>query len=412
MTVKTPLKFVKSLATISTVVALNFGISSQVMAQTCTTSPSNPPSGNERALRNALQRATNTGQKVTITGTFTITSPMLITIRRDLTVDAKGATFIAANGLDGDLISLDIVKDRSDVCRYSDGRNANVKWTGGKFNISKADNSTTVPIQGRVPANRQGTASTTDALSVRAAYRNGPQRIDTVEIDGVNIEGIERNGQNFDEAGGDSGVFISSPKHGIVKNSVFKGIRDAAIYVSANDQDASMRSQFTLTDNVISKVYDGISSKRGADDITMTGNEVTDAVVGLSIKENRPGRLASKITIDDNEIMRSVRYILLENSRDVQITNNKMRGMGGKVGGEEGALGGNGAYRGVTLDGLGGTNNRVSGNRFEGDGSTQKRRDKTIIAVSNTTRNGNPNAAVTRTNNTYNQHVDERLRNE
>ena len=89
-----------------------------------------------------------------------------------------------------------------------------------------------------------------------------------------------------------------------------------------------------------------------------------------------------------------------------------MKGMGGKVGGEEGALGGNGAYRGVVLDGLGGTNNRISGNRFEGDGSTQKRRDKTIIAVSNTTRNGNPNAAVTRTNNTYNQHVDERIRNE
>jgi hypothetical protein len=329
-----------------------------------------------------------------------------------LTVNATGATFIAADGLDGDLFSLDIIKDRSDVCRYSDRRNANVKWTGGTFDISKADNSTTVPIQGRVPASRQGTASTTDALSVRAAYRNGPQRIDTVEIDGITVEGIASSGQDFDEAGGDSGVFISSPNHGIVKNSKFTGIRDAAIYVSANDQDASMFSRFTVTDNVISKVYDGISSKRGADRIVMTGNKVTDAVVGLSIKENRAGRLASNITFDDNEITRSVRYILLENTRNVQITNNEMKGMGGKVGGEEGALGGNGAYRGVVLDGLGGTNNRISGNRFEGDGSTQKRRDKTIIAVSNTTRNGNPNAAVTRTNNTYNQHVDERIRNE
>lgn len=390
MKVKTPAKLFNTVVSMAAAVALSFGLSGNATAteNSCTANPFNPASGDVAGLVQALQRATNTGQAVTITGTFTIDEPIKIVVRRDLTVDATGASFRAAEGLNGDMFSLDVVETSSDTCRYSDGRNANVTWTGGNFEFSKALNSTTVPIQSRVPASRQGTEATADALSIRGAWNNGPQRIDNAIVNNVLMRGTIGAGKTAFDAGGDSGVFMSSVKRGEVNNSQFYGIRDAAIYVSANNSDATMRSEFHLVNNIIKRVYDGISSKRGADGIVMRLNYVEDSAVALSIKENISGRLASNITIDENQIVRSVRGILLENTRNTRVTNNTLRSLGGLVAGSESPLGGGGKYRGVIFEGLGGTDNELIDNTFNGDGSTAARQAKTVIAVSNTSLNG------------------------
>jgi hypothetical protein len=166
-----------------------------------------------------------------------------------------------------------------------------------------------------------------------------------------------------------------------------------------------MRSQFTVTDNIIKRVFDGVSSKRGADQIVMERNEVTDSAVALSIKENQAGRVASNIKINDNTIIRSVRSILLENARNVEVNDNDILELGGTVAGSDSPLGGNGRYRGIIMDGLSGTTNEANGNNFEGI-STQ-----TTVAFSNTKRGDNDNVSFTRTNNDY-TNIDERFRNE
>lgn len=398
----------QSLILLSAVFGLKSYASTAITENSCTASPVDPPSGDVAMLQRELQRATNTGESVTITGAFTISSPIRIAIRRDLTVDASGASFTATSDLDGDMFSLDVVRNLSDDCAYSDGRLANVTWSGGSFQFTDAKNSGTVPIQSRVPADRQGLQSTADALSIRGEV-DGEQRIDVATVENVLMRGTTGANQNFDDAGGDSGVFMSSIKHGIVKNSEFYGIRDAAIYVSANNTSSTLRSQYTITGNTIRRVFDGISSKRGADGIVVKDNTVTDSVVGISIKENRSGRLASNITFEDNTIIRSVRAILLENARNVRVNNNTISEMGGIVAGSNNPLGGNGRYRGVVLDGLSGTDNEVNGNKFEGINDPDN--EKETVAVSSTVRNGVPNAEFERTNNTY-TNIDQRLRNE
>lgn len=411
MNANKPATLIKSLVIVAATLGFNATANTQIIENSCTASPVNPPSGNVSRLTRELQRATNTGQSVTITGSFTISSPITIAIRKDLTVDASGASFTAAEGLDGDMISLDIIVGESDKCPYSDGRMANVSWTGGSFQFTDAMNSTTVPIQSRVPSERQGLEPTGDALSIRGARRNGSntvdadQRINVATVDDVLMRGTTGSGQNFDDAGGDSGVFMSSVKHGIVKNSEFYGIRDAAIYVSANNDISSMRSRFTLTDNIIRRVFDGISSKRGADQIVMRGNDITDSAVAMSIKENKAGRLASNITIEDNTVIRSVRSILLENSRNVKVNDNDILELGGMVAGSNSPLGGNGRYRGIIMDGLSGTSNEAKGNKFEAISS------KETVAFSNTKRGNVDNVSFTRTNNTY-SNIDQRFRNE
>jgi len=401
---------IKSILILTCALSLNTKVIAQITENSCTVSPTNPPSGNTSRLKRELQRATNTGKKVTITGQFTITKPILIAIRRDLKVDATKASFTAGKGLDGDMISLDIITTSSDRCRYSNGRLANIEWKGGSFQFTDAKNSKTVPIQPLVPKTRQGTAKTGDALSIRGVAGDGStQRINTATIDDVMMRGTTGTGKNFDDAGGDSGVFISSVKHGIVKNSEFYGIRDAAIYVSANKSIDTIRSQYTLENNIIKRVYDGISSKRGADNIVMRGNEITDSVVALSIKENKAGRLASKINIEDNTITRSVRSILLENTRAAKVNNNKILEMGGSIAGKNSPLSGNGRYRGVILDGLSGTGNEVNGNTFKG--IRDPKNERKTVAISSTVRNGKANASFERKNNNYNN-IDERLRKE
>ncbi|MDC9526806.1 right-handed parallel beta-helix repeat-containing protein [Pseudoalteromonas sp. Angola-30] len=379
----------------------------QAVQNSCSKKPFNPASGNYSQLVEALQRATNTGVPVTITGDFTISKPITIVVRKDLTVNASGATFTSATGLDGDMFSIDAVKSASDQCRYSNKRNANVSWKGGYFEFSKSDNSAVVPIQSLVPPSRQGVQKTGDALSIRGAWTNGPQRIDNALVDGVLMRGTLGSDKVFSDAGGDSGVFISSVKRGEVRNSEFYGIRDAGIYVSANGQNANMRSEYHLINNVIKRAFDGISSKRGADGIVMRGNEIVDTAVGLSIKQNLPGRVASNITIENNEINRSVRAILLENTRNSKVNNNAIVNLGGKVAGSESALGGGGKYRGVTFENLDGTLNQMKNNNFSADGSTSQRRNKTVIALSK-----HGNAPISITGNTYNSYIDIRSVNE
>lgn len=393
---------------------LSLTLSTHLFAQEdeCGISPVNPTSGNVQELKTALQNATNTGEPVVISGTYIIDEPIVVYVRNDLIIDAYSAHFEAAEGLNGDMFSLDVVKGKSNQCKKPSEGNASVEWRGGTFEFSKALNSTTVPIQSRVPDSRQGTQSTADAISIRGAYKDGPQLIDYALVEDVIMRGTIGENKTLFDAGGDSGVFMGSIKKGEVKNSEFFGIRDAAIYVSANNFDSAMRSEYILTGNVMKRVYDGISSKRGADAIVMRDNEITDSIVALSIKENIEGRLASFITIDNNTIDRSVRAILLENTRNSQITNNTIRNLGGDVANISNPLSGGGKYRGVTFEGLSGDDNVVSDNKFQGDTSSSQSKIANIIAVSSTALRGEENADIIRKNNTYNSAIGVRFVNE
>ncbi len=123
-----------SLVSMLSPIILNLTLSTHLSAQEdeCNIPPINPTSGNVEELKLALQRATNTGEPVTISGVYIIDEPILIVVRNNLIIDAYSAHFEAAEGLNGDRFSLDVVKNQSDKCKKPREDELKVEWRGEK----------------------------------------------------------------------------------------------------------------------------------------------------------------------------------------------------------------------------------------------------------------------------------------
>lgn len=323
------------------------------------------PRGDVAKLKVALQQATNTGNPVTLTGTYLIASDIKVLIKKDLTVDATAAEFIAIGDLDGDMFSFDTSDSVSLECDSAD-QLANITWTGGYFDMSDAMVSTVVPITSLTPEGREGTSATADALSFRGATKNGTHKLGHLTVEYVTFRGTSNDTDPYYLAGGDSGILMTGASRATIRSNKFFGVRDAAVYLSAGGASGEFGGNFTITDNYVERAYDGVTSKRGADGIRMEGNSFDDVVVGLSIKRVYDGWTADGVEIVNNDVNNAVRPISVERADNVTITGNTITGLGGIVAGSSSPTNKYGAqYEGIALNGVQGAN-LISGNSIQG----------------------------------------------
>lgn len=362
------------------------------------------------AIEAAMQRATNAGRSLVIpAGTYNLnrSTGINVKIRKTFTVRATGAKFVIGDRMEGDVFSIDTNGDsfRSATCGGT-GK-ASVTWDGGEFDMRNMKVSTSVPINTLTTDRPTSSQATADAISIRgAADRNGTrtQKLNVATVRNVKVTGSNN---SWRTAGGDSGVFISAATRALVEDSQFYGIRDAAIYLSADDKKTSLGGNYTVRDVTVERSYDGITSKRGADNIRYENNTITDTVVPLSIKALRNNLYAIGVTMTGNDLRRCVRCILVENANDATITNNNLFQVGDKVAGDNSPVNARGRqYEGIALEGTRGTN-QVRNNRF---GALTGSRAGSVTTWANVTRdfNGRPAGAIAKSGNSYTGSWDKR----
>jgi hypothetical protein len=320
------------------------------------------------AIQTSLQEAASKGDTLTIPpGTYNIDNLEGVSVilgNQDFSIIATDVIFIAGPNVNSDLIDFDATSESfSGRCGGDDL--VDVSWTGGELNISQAYLSGTVP-QGRgIGATSVGdpVASTTDGLSIRGATGGTDPRakVDSVSIRGLTIIGAPISAENRDayfdnfetaqaidsqsdswrNAGGDSGVFVVGAQSALIEESSFFGIRDASIYMSATPYDAALGGNYTMINNRFYGGFDGISSKRGAQNIRMEGNIFVNVVRALSIEslsgplrttnDQTAERIVAPVIISRNSLNGVQRAIQIESSRDVTVSDNKIRNLGARV---------------------------------------------------------------------------------
>jgi hypothetical protein len=320
------------------------------------------------AIQTSLQEAANKGDTLTIPpGTYNIDDPdgISVTIQnQDFSIIATDVVFIAGPSVNSDLIDFDATSG-SFTDRCGGDSLVDISWTGGELDISRAHLSGTVPQGTSVGATTTGdpVASTTDGLSIRGATGGTEPRAKAgaVSIKGVTIvsapistvnrtayfeapesaaavDSVEDTWQN---AGGDSGVFIVGAQSATVEDSSFFGTRDAAIYVSATPYDGLLGGNYTLINNRFYGSFDGISSKRGAQNIRMEGNTFVNVIRALSIESlggplrstngQTSERIVDPVVISNNVVNAAERAIQVESSRQVTLSDNIIRNLGARV---------------------------------------------------------------------------------
>jgi hypothetical protein len=241
--------------------------------------------------------------------------------KTDLNVTATGANFIS-DGVNGNLFTINGGGVRGT-------KKPTIEWKGGTFDIRNQRLSTTRPLpkgekapdgsrdsKGRpksleqyekeqkisrgsgTEVNKLGTRATADAIHVR-----GNERIKELTIDRIEVKGSDK---DWRTAGGDSGVFVTDVDDVTIKNSKFKGLRDAGIYVSDTADEffpaekgkkrerRPRTNSVELTNNLVEDSYDGITAKRGVDNVNFQNNVLIGNEVGASLKINGDGRKAGE----------------------------------------------------------------------------------------------------------------------
>lgn len=370
------------------------------------------PTRNAGRLRWALQGATDSGRKLTITGTWEIDKDIKIFLRNDLDVDASGATFKATSDLDGDMFSIDANKVKSDDCGAGTSL-ADVTWKGGRFEMDKAKVSTVVPYK-NLSTRPTGNQATADALSIRG-YQTTElfHKLNHVEITDITFYGNDPGNKNsnkaFYEAGGDSAILMVGANSAYISNNRFYGVRDAAIYVTADTPTGNTGGDFFMENNYIERAFDGITSKRGADDVTMHNNECNDVAVCLSIKYQTSGRVANNVTITSNDITKGTRAISLERVDGGRIEGNTIKRIGDKVANLDDAVDGSGtdiqrysdAYEAISLDGS--IDVTIRSNTLSASTTRQSAKTWGIVHRKN---DGQVTEDITKTGNTFNSAFD------
>lgn len=338
------------------------------------------------ALQTALQNATNRGVTLTISpgtyqinrvisgnssGNSTADSGARVTLKKSFNVVATGANFVVGSNMAGDVISIDTNGSSFTTSTCGSTSAVTVNWTGGNFDLRNMRVSTSVPLAEITtdrPSSNQGTA---DALSFRGtADRSGTR---TNKLGNLTVSGLTVTGSNgsWRTAGGDSGLYVSGAARATVQDSTFNGLRDAGVYMSADEGNNSIGGNYLVRRVTVTRSYDGITVKRGADNVTFDRNTITDTVVPLSVKALSSSQFVIGITMTNNTITRCVRCILVENANDARIENNRLFEVGNPVAGDATPVNSRGRqYEGITLEGVRGTNfvrnnqyNSVTGTR-------------------------------------------------
>ena len=372
------------------------------------------------AIQTSLQEAASKGDTLTIPpGTYNIDDPDGVSVilgNQDFSIIATDVIFIAGPNVNSDLIDFDATSESfSGRCGGDDL--VDVSWTGGELNISQAHLSGTVP-QGRgIGATSVGdpVASTTDGLSVRGATGGTDPRakVNAVTIKGLTIIGapigsenreayfenfetgqaVDSESDSWRNAGGDSGVFVVGAQSALIEESSFFGIRDASIYMSAAPYDATLGGNYTMINNRFYGGFDGISSKRGAQNIRMEGNIFVNVVRALSIEslsgplrttnDQTVERIVGPVVISQNRLNGVQRAIQVESSRDVTVSDNKIRNLGARVAQQNNPVRYD-RYEGIVIEGV--ENGTIINNEIGGvDASRSENSDTVGIVVTSHT---------------------------
>lgn len=352
------------------------------------------------AIQTSLQETASKGDTLTIPpGTYNIDDPDGISVvigNQDFSIIATDVIFIAGPNVNSDLIDFD-ASSQSFTERCGGDDLVDVSWTGGELNISQAHLSGTVP-QGRgIGATSVGdpVASTTDGLSIRGATGGTDPRakVDAVSITGLTIiaapispenreayfentetaQAVDSESDSWRNAGGDSGVFVVGAQSALIEESSFFGIRDASIYVSAAPYDAALGGNYTMINNRFYGGFDGISSKRGAQNIRMEGNIFVNVVRALSIESlsgplrttngQTSERIVGPVVISQNILNGVQRGVQVEASRDVTVLDNNIRNLGARVAQQNNPVRYD-RYEGIVLEGV--ENATISNNEIVG----------------------------------------------
>lgn len=346
------------------------------------------------ALQTALQNATNRGVTLTISpGTYTINrvltpdqngkstldSGVRVKIRKSFTVNATGANFVVGDDMAGDVISIDTDAASFSTASCGGTAKANITWTGGSFDTRNMQVSRVIPrnLSTDRPTSSQLTG---DALSFRGASTINnirTQKLGSVTVSGISVTASDA---TWRTAGGDSGLFIGGASSAMVTSSTFRGTRDAGIYFSADDTTESIGGNYTARGITVIGSYDGITSKRGANNIVFDDNTITDTIIPLSIKRNVVGRIATNVTFTNNRLTRCNRCMLVERGGGtVTIDGNSLFEIGNQLTGETSVS--FGAYEGVDLEGTDAATVNVRNNRFNAIGTSRAARITTRAIV-------------------------------
>lgn len=367
------------------------------------------------AIQTSLQETADKGDTLTIPpGTYNIDDPDGISVvigNQDFSIIATDVIFIAGPNVNSDLIDFD-ASSQSFTGRCGGDELVDVSWTGGELNISQAHLSGTVP-QGRgIGATSVGNpvASTTDGLSIRGATGGTDPRakVDAVNITGLTIiaapistenrdayfensetsQAVDSVSDSWRNAGGDSGVFVVGAQSALIEESEFYGIRDASIYVSATPYDAALGGNYTMINNRFYGGFDGISSKRGAQNIRMEGNVFVNIVRALSIEslsgplrttnDQTAERIVGLVNISQNILNGVQRAIQVEASRDVTVSGNNIRNLGARVAQQNSPVRYD-RYEGIVLEGV--ENATISNNEIIGVKETARAESSDTVGI-------------------------------
>ena len=352
------------------------------------------------SIMTSLQEAASKGDTLTIPmGTYNIDDPdgVSVTIQnKDFAIVATGAIFIAGPNVNSDIIDFDATSGSfSDFCGGE--TLVDISWTGGELDISRAHLPGTVPQGGTVGGTSVGTptAGTTDGLSVRGATggTNPRAKVGAVTIKGLTVVGapimqanrtaylanpetapaIDSESDTWRSAGGDSGVFVMGAGSALIENSTFFGIRDASIYMSAAPYDASLGGNYNMRKNAFYGGFDGIATKRGAQNITMEGNVFVNVVRALALEsltgplrttnDQTSERIVDPVVITNNILNGTQRGIQVESANNVTISDNLIRNLGARVSMQNNPVRYS-RYEGIVIEGT--TNGLIEGNQISG----------------------------------------------
>lgn len=357
------------------------------------------------AIATSLQQAASKGDTLTIpAGTYNIDDPAGVTAiiaNKSFSVIATGAIFVAGPAVNSDLIEFDVrTGSFNGPCGGTDV--VDISWSGGEIDISRAHLSGTVPQGTGVGATTVGSpvAGTTDGFSIRGIVggtsslaTSPPLKVGSVTVSGLTVVAapisapdriayfqdpdtappVDSESDSWRNAGGDSGVFITGVGSALVEDSAFFGIRDASIYMSASPFDGNRGGNYVLRNNRFYGGFDGISSKRGAQNIRMEGNLFVNVVRAASLESlsgplrstnnQTAERTVTPVVISNNTFVGVQRAIQLESAANVTVNNNVIRHLGAKVSGQNNPVRYS-RYEGIVVEGV--SNAEISNNRISG----------------------------------------------
>jgi hypothetical protein len=181
---------------------------------------------------------------------------------------AEGAVFKADTNLDNDIIRIN-----ADASGYTATRNLSVNWSGGKFDQRLQRNSTVVPYSGDFPPANPGSSATADGFSIRGEVDvSGTPTAGFYRITIKDVETLASDQKHWENAGGDSGMFVSGAVHIHVSNGIFIGNRDLGIYASGLSSGAITGGSCYIGQNKFYGCMFGASTKRLMSNVQIVNN--------------------------------------------------------------------------------------------------------------------------------------------